>query len=584
MKEGGTDPHAVSLLLAGAMCVLPFLVPYHQIPVLSFHSEWLAAALGVCAALSVLAWRGVPTVSIPSPALWLAAFSLFLVLRASGAGQAYPQIGLLAALYVLFAALMIWLGAQLASALGVERVATALAGLLLLGALANALAGAVQFYGRPALLEDVVAGLQGTRAYGNIAQSNLYADYLALGQSALLFLWLRLRVRTAYALLALLVLVAGGALSGSRGALVYALWFALLATAAERIQGGMEARRLKFAAYGVAAAVLAAHFAVPWLNAALHLGPSSEDVFSRQLAEPRWQIYSIALRVFASAPVIGVGMGGFAGAAFERGLHPSLALLAEVWTSPHNLVLHLLVETGVVGAVLALGGVGIWLCQLVRRYLAHPLPALWWILATAGVELIHSLFEFPLWSAHFLGVAALLMGVGAAPRAPSRAMSVAIRVVAAGVCGALLLSLAALLRDYVRLDAARITGTTVTLADPADARRDAATMRELGHGLMAPVAELWTVIGASMDRSDIAGKLAMSERVARFWPANSILVRRAAWLALNGEAESARALLERVVQTFPHRRQATMEILQAAAVVDAAAMRPLIVVASRVRK
>jgi len=41
---------AVALLLAGTMCLLPFLVPYHQQPVLSFFPEWLAAALGAAAA------------------------------------------------------------------------------------------------------------------------------------------------------------------------------------------------------------------------------------------------------------------------------------------------------------------------------------------------------------------------------------------------------------------------------------------------------------------------------------------------------------------------------------------------------
>ncbi|HZF26541.1 MAG TPA: hypothetical protein VEZ88_09800, partial [Steroidobacteraceae bacterium] len=212
MKETATRPHAVGLLLAGAMCLLPFLIPYHQLPVLSFYPEWLAAALGICAALVVLAWRGVALVSVPAPAVWLIAFAVYLLVRMADPGQAYPQISLLAAFYVLFAALMIWLGAQLARALGVERVAQVLAGLILAGAFANALAGAIQFYGRPVLLEDVVARLNGNRAYGNIAQSNLYANYLALGQSALLFLWLRLRKGTAYALATAVFLAAASAL------------------------------------------------------------------------------------------------------------------------------------------------------------------------------------------------------------------------------------------------------------------------------------------------------------------------------------------------------------------------------------
>src|SRR5438552_837014 len=177
----------MSLLLAGSLCLLPFLLPYHQQPVLSFFPEWLAAALGIAAALTLLAGQGVSAASLPVPARWLFAFALVLAVQAAIGGHAYSQLPLLAALYVLYAVLMIWLGAQLTAALGIERVATVLAAFLLVGALANSLAGVIQYYGRPRLLENVIAELHGSgRAYGNIAQANLYANYLDIGQGALL--------------------------------------------------------------------------------------------------------------------------------------------------------------------------------------------------------------------------------------------------------------------------------------------------------------------------------------------------------------------------------------------------------------
>jgi hypothetical protein len=569
------------------MCLLPFLVPYHQQPVLSFYPEWLAVALGACAALAALAGRGTPTTSIPAPALWLIAFALYLLVRMLGAGQAYPQIGLLAALYVLFAALMIWLGAQLANTLGAERVVLVLAAFLLAGALANSLAGAIQFYGRPALLDDVVAQLYSNRAYGNIAQPNLYANYLALGQSALIFLWLRRRMRTGYALAAAAFLSVGSALSGSRSALIFAGWFVLLGTLAEHFQPGLDARRLKRAAYFLAGCVFAAHFVVPWLNSVFQLGPPSEGALDRTLdiweqgGEPRWKIYALALRVFSLAPFIGVGVGGFAGAAFELGLDPSLTRAGEVLTSPHDLPLHLLTETGAIGAVLALGSVGVWVWRIARRFRSGFEPALWWIAAATGVELIHSLFEFPMWSADLLGVTALLMGLVIAPGALSRPMFAAGRIAAAGSCAVLLVALAMLLRDYVRLDTTRITGSAVTLASPADTQRDAVTLRGLGHGLLAPVAELWIVTGAPLDRSDLAAKLEMSRRVTTYWPSNAVVVRRAALLALNGDADDAQALLERALRTFPQLAPATIAILQNASSTDEDALEPLLIVARK---
>jgi len=581
-----TPAQAISLLLAGGLCLLPFLLPYHQQPVLSFFPEWLAGALGVAAALTLLVGRDVQAVSLPVPARWLIAFAAFLAAQAASGGPAYSQLPLLAALYVLYAVLMIWLGAQLTAALGIERVAVVLAAFFLVGALANSLAGVIQFYGRPKLLEDVVAELHGNRVYGNIAQPNLYANYLALGEGALLFLWVRAHVRTAYALPALALLLLGSALSGSRGALLYALWYAALGMMAVRVQDGAEARRLKFAACCVAVAALAAHFAVPWLNDVLRLSPPGEGTLDRILAspgehfEPRRQAWLIALRVFIGAPLAGVGAGEFAGAAFESGLDPSLTRFGEVWTSPHNLPLHVLAETGLVGTVLVLGGLCVWGWQAARRYWRDGQIASWWIIAAVGIQMIHSLTEFPLWNAHFLGVTALLMGAGARPETRSAA-SRASEIGAGAACAVLAVVLAIMLGDYLRLDVTRITGTTVTLTAAAQAQRDAATMRELTHGLMAPLAELWIVTGAPLDRSNLADKLAMSERVARYWPANAVLVRRAVFLAFQGEAARARELLARVLRTFPHRRDATILILEQARQADPNAIEPLLAMAKR---
>jgi len=575
----------MSLLLAGGLCLLPFLLTYHQQPIPSFFPEWLAAALGIAAALTLLVGRGVTAVSFvssPVPALWLIVFAAFLAAEAASGGHVYSQLPVVAALYVLYAVLMIWLGAQLTAELGIARVATVLAAFLLAGALANSLAGVIQFYGRPKLLEDVVAELHGNRAYGNIAQANLYANYLALGEGALLFLWLRERVRTAYALPALALLVLGGALSGSRGTLLYALWYAALGFLAARTQEGAQKWRPKIAGCGIAGAVLAAHFAVPWLNAALHLGPSAEGAIDRlEHGEPRWQVWLIALRVFFSAPLGGVGSGEFAGAAFEIGLDPSFTTIGEVWTSPHNVPLHLLAETGLVGTLLVLGGLCVWGWQAARRYWTGREVASWWIIAAVGIEMIHSLTEFPFWSAHFLGVTALLIGASARP-GRSRAVARASAISAGTVCIVLCVASAIMLRDYMRLDVTRITGTSVTLTAATQAQQDAATMRELTHGLMAPLAELWILIGAPLDRSELADKLALSERVARYWPANTVVARRAVFLALGGEAEKARSLLARALETFPHQVDTTILFLEQARTADPEAVEPLLAMARAV--
>src|SRR5256885_15501063 len=169
----------MSLMLAGSLCLLPFLLPYHQQPVLSFFPEWLAAALGIAASLTLLVRRGVPVsfVSSPVPARWLIVFAVFLAAQSASGGNAYSQLPLLAALYVLYAVLMIWLGAQLTAALGIERVAVVLAAFFLIGALANSLAGLIQFYGRPKPIAGRTAGPPRHPPYRDNAQPKPQAHY-----------------------------------------------------------------------------------------------------------------------------------------------------------------------------------------------------------------------------------------------------------------------------------------------------------------------------------------------------------------------------------------------------------------------
>src|SRR5690242_13672427 len=120
---------AIGLLVAGSLCLLPFLIPIHQQPLLSFYPEWLAGALLVGAASSMLLARS--AASWPVPSRWLAAFALLLVLTSVLGRPLYPQVPLIAAFYVLAALLALWLGSQLGTTLGIDTAALTLAAFIL---------------------------------------------------------------------------------------------------------------------------------------------------------------------------------------------------------------------------------------------------------------------------------------------------------------------------------------------------------------------------------------------------------------------------------------------------------------------
>src|SRR5512141_128236 len=96
------------------MFLLPFLNPYHFYPLTNFYTEWLALALGLAALAPLSVKRFWDAVEIPTPTLWLLAFAALLLLQLVWVDIAYPEFSLLGALYVIWAALLLWLGRVLA--------------------------------------------------------------------------------------------------------------------------------------------------------------------------------------------------------------------------------------------------------------------------------------------------------------------------------------------------------------------------------------------------------------------------------------------------------------------------------------
>ena len=105
-------------------------------------------------------------------------------------------------------------------------------------------------------------------------------------------------------------------------------------------------------------------------------------------------------------------------------------------------------------------------------------------------------------------------------------------------------------------------------------------MNALRRGLLGPVAELWIFEGAPLDRENLADKLDMGWRVARFWPSQTVVVRCAIFLALDGKSIEARALLDKALRSFPQRRQAILLILRQAFDENPAPIAPLLTIAS----
>ncbi|MBX9811211.1 MAG: Wzy polymerase domain-containing protein, partial [Burkholderiales bacterium] len=214
-----------------------------------------------------------------------------------------------------------------------------------------------------------------------------------------------------------------------------------------------------------------------------------------------------------------------------------------VATHAHNLIMQLLAETGLAGALLITGGAMLWLWDL-RRHIFDPEH--WWLLALLATIGIHSMLEFPLWHAYFLGVAAIALGLGAT-------RFYALRLQRTGPAAAALLLLAGFFnaftvwygyRDFERM--------FVQGAKPFPGEEVAAiVLRGQQDPVLEPYVELAASAYARVDREQLQDKLELNGRVMRFMPADIVVYRQALLLAMDGQAEAARGLFVRAMRVYP---------------------------------
>lgn len=260
------------------------------------------------------------------------------------------------------------------------------------------------------------------RAYGNFQQSNLLGSFLATGFGIALYLLITTRnrwVRCANALALALLLVIILPLQ-SRVGWLGTMMVTLLLLAHFRHRQSI--RRLILIGTPLALLVIAA-----WLTiSTLHHSTLAEPVATAMAPlknKPalmlidksgsnalRWQMLHHSLQMIAQHPLKGWGMGGFEHAFTQyliqqAGVGP---LAGPAPTHPHNELLYLWIEGGIVALIGAVLLMLAWLrlvitgCRL-RRRRAFPL----WCL-TLPIAL-HTLFEYPLYQSAAHGLVLLLL-------------------------------------------------------------------------------------------------------------------------------------------------------------------------------
>ncbi|HCD05675.1 MAG TPA: polymerase, partial [Methylophaga sp.] len=197
-EAAGAPPNKISKInlitcgLLALLCILPFLIPHHRIPLTTFYNQWSAIALGVLAMIFLLRKQSWEELQIPWFALMPLGLLVIVAIQYKVGLFNYWQQSFLVCLYLLWASLLITLGAQLKHLLTLEKLIPTLAWGLVVGGLISAVIVTLQYLGwddSPLILRYKSGGFA-----ANLGQVNHLATYMALALGSLLYLYLSQRI------------------------------------------------------------------------------------------------------------------------------------------------------------------------------------------------------------------------------------------------------------------------------------------------------------------------------------------------------------------------------------------------------
>lgn len=516
----------ISLSLVGLMWVFPFLHYRHENPLTAFDQEWWSAMLGLFALTLLTAREFWKQPEIPRITQLPIALIAVVILQLALRKVAYFDQALLYAMYFLFAGLLMVLGARLRDSFGLTRLAQVLAAFLLIGASLNAAIGVVQHFHWHTPLDSMIIGKVSLHLYGNIAQHNHFANYIAMGLISLGLLFQQGKLKAVYVALLAVLLLFVMTLSGSRSSWLYLLMMSGLAWWWARKDEAM--RPLLIYSVALIAGFGLMHLAVqlPFLagtNDINTLGRMYRELLSNDAGQSstvwmKFYMWHEAVLMLIQSPWLGVGFGQFAWHHFQ--LLPELRAnyMFGLYNNAHNLVFQLAAEAGLAGLLALFGSLGIWFYGLRR---ASQSAAHWWGYALLGVLAIHSMLEYPLWYTYFIAIAAILLGALDETRYRLELRN----------AGRLLLSLI-LLMSLLSLIQLRISYQLLkdTLAINPASGNVAESSQRIREGMVAvherpllsPYAEIYILARTDVDADHLKEKLAVSSNVMRFSPTGGI--------------------------------------------------------------
>ncbi|MBR8300909.1 O-antigen ligase C-terminal domain-containing protein [Burkholderia dolosa] len=527
-----TFPRSLSLVALAVALIVPYAITHHTYPIPTFYSEFSALVLYLLVGLSVvlLVRTGRPAEPFAAPAAFVAplGFAAVLIAQVALLPLKVPSMNWLAVGYLGAALVAMQAGYALAREGLVDAVARMMAGALLVGGVFAVGCQIVQLFHVESAVSPFVVVYNiavDRRPYGNMAQANHLATYIAFALAGALYLVQTRRLAVWAWVVLSIVLSTGLALTVSRGPwlqvavmVVAGLWMAWLES--RRAPGNRRAWLMPVA---LAVVFVAVNVAVRWANLHFHLNlaeSAAERMRDAGQIAPRLALWKYGLAMFREHPLLGVGWGEFPWHQFA--LVRTLGGV-EIANNSHDIFIDLLAKSGLVGLGVLVVTLVAWFVRALR---APQSSTRVFGFALIGILLMHALVEYPQQYMFFLLPAMFVIGlldVKPLRILPSRAAFGLFAVLSLGG----LLATVPVLRDYQRAEVLYYG------SNPAAQYRDAPSL------LFGAWGDYGAATLLTISRDDLPAKLAAHERAIALLPGETVLRRYAVLQALAGREADA---------------------------------------------
>lgn len=531
-----------SLIVAGLVAVIPFLLPHHGLTT-AFYSEWAAFALGVMACFPLLRKTFWLHLEIPHAAIWLFAVAVLIAIQTLFVDQAYVTQALLPGVYIAWAMVLIVLSYWIKEQFGLERSVTVLAWMLLIGGALQVMVGLVQYFATPGALAFVIDPIAAD-VFGNIGQRNHFATQITLASFALVYLHATDRANRALSIPLLFLFAFALNISSSRAAAIYIVAGFLLSLVLYRAAREPVHRRLLQGTGLLLISFLAIQFSLPLLDIDGLKTLTAMQRLSMDGIDVRLSEWHKAWLMFLESPFWGVGIGNYGWHSFNYQALPEFSALPAtiLFHHSHNLIMQVLAELGAAGLLLLVFMAASWLRPMVPLW---KNPTHWLILSLIVVLFLHSNIEYPLWYSYFLGIAAILIGLGS-----KGALKVGFTPSLGQFTAGVTLSFSGAMLIITLLGFQNIINVYWLVATTSP-QQALTTLHSVSKNmLLTPWAEVSIAMHGEPGKNNIEQQLLLTTRVMQYRPNQHYVNIQIIYLALAGKSVEASVLMKKMFTVY----------------------------------